>query len=320
MKFSNNNFNRLIILTISAIMCLTALAMLPTVSAVPTTFDFGDLTLTSNGAFDSDYFCPIFDLTQSDITISFTYDGNGLLDGTGQHAWSELGVRTWNHYVDFNPNGAGIWFTADYLYSPNAFDPDVIPIFDMDDKLLLQKVGGQGEGAYNLPSVPPVSGDNHRFWWDRDGVDPYQNDECANTGGIYNIEIVLSATSSTDGTAYMTINGLSQGFEVDGNWNTIDIIPAGMTFTADMTKLRVFYGLYGYGGTHSVSFNDVTVTGTHVGCDVPVCRNVEDNIEYCTIQEAVDAGTTNNGETIEVYPVSVASTPICNTLNSIINY
>jgi PKD repeat protein len=35
---------------------------------------------------------------------------------------------------------------------------------------------------------------------------------------------------------------------------------------------------------------------------VPICRNVEDNIEFCTIQEAIDAATTDDGETIEVYP------------------
>jgi len=34
---------------------------------------------------------------------------------------------------------------------------------------------------------------------------------------------------------------------------------------------------------------------------IPVCRNVEDNIEYCTIQDAIDAGTTSDGETIEIY-------------------
>lgn len=36
------------------------------------------------------------------------------------------------------------------------------------------------------------------------------------------------------------------------------------------------------------------------GC-TPICRNVEDNIEYCTIQGAIDAATTTDGETIEIY-------------------
>ena len=61
----------------------------------------------------------------------------------------------------------------------------------------------------------------------------------------------------------MTIRGLAQGFETDGNWNTIELTPAGMTFTfpAD-TCVQVYYGLYGYGATHSVAFKDIRVTGT----------------------------------------------------------
>jgi hypothetical protein len=91
-------------------------------------------------------------------------------------------------------------------------------------------------------------------------VDPWQNDETANTGGIYHVEITLHATSDTSGKAYMTIEGLAQGFETDGNWNTVELTPAGMTFTGDMKHLQVFYGLFGYGAVHSVSFKNITVT------------------------------------------------------------
>lgn len=38
---------------------------------------------------------------------------------------------------------------------------------DLDDKLILQKAGGHGEGDYNLPSTPPNPNANHRVWWDR---------------------------------------------------------------------------------------------------------------------------------------------------------
>jgi hypothetical protein len=33
-----------------------------------------------------------------------------------------------------------------------------------------------------------------------------------------------------------------------------------MTFTGDMTNLVVFYGLYGYGATHTADFESITVT------------------------------------------------------------
>jgi hypothetical protein len=156
--------------------------------------------------------------------------------------------------------GSGVWLATDYHWGVNTFDPDATPSLDLDDKLLLQRVGGQGENAYNLPGAPPVAGNNHRFWWDRDGVDPWQNPETANTAGLYEIVITLHADSDTTGTAYMTIRGLAQGFETDGTWSTIELTPAGMTFTGDMTNLVVFYGLYGYGATHAAVFSDITVT------------------------------------------------------------
>jgi hypothetical protein len=34
-----------------------------------------------------------------------------------------------------------------------------------------------------------------------------------------------------------------------------------MNFTGDMSQMQVFYGLYGYGATHSVDFENITVTG-----------------------------------------------------------
>jgi len=158
--------------------------------------------------------------------------------------------------------GSGVWLATDYEWSVNTFDPDPVgaPTLDLDDKLILQRQGGYGEGAYNLPSTPPAPGNNHRVWWDRDGVDPYQNPATANTEGVYQIVITLHATSATQGTAYMNIRGFDQGFETDGDWNTIELTPAGMTFIGDMTQLQVFYGLYGYGSTHTASFTDITVS------------------------------------------------------------
>jgi hypothetical protein len=225
---------------------------------------YPDIALS--GGFEADYFPDVYDLTKGDMVIRFTYDGNGLVDdfGGNAHAWAELGIRAVG-YSNFNPTwmeeGAGVWLATDYDWTANTFDPDPVgfPTLDLDDKLILQKGGGMGEGSYNLPSVPPSPGSNHRVWWDRDGVDPWQNDETANTGGIYEIELYLHADDDSTGTAYMKINGLWQGFETDGNWNTIELTPAGMTFTGDMKQMQVFYGLYGYGATHTVEFRDIEV-------------------------------------------------------------
>ena len=242
-----------------------------------TTVDYGDVLLS--GGFQASHFIEQWELTQGDLVLSFKYNATGMVDDLGgvAHAWAELGLREVG-YGDFNPtwmtDGAGVWLATDYDWTANTFDPDPpgAPTLDLDDKLILQRGGGMGEGSYDLPSTPPNPWANHRVWWDRDGVDPWQNDETANTGGIYEILITLHATTSTSGTALMNINGLHQGFETDGNWSTVELTPAGMTFTGDMTKMQVFYGIYGYGATHTASFEDITVTGhrycEHIDIDI----------------------------------------------------
>jgi hypothetical protein len=247
----------------------------PVLASGPDTMDCGDVTLS--GGFQAGHFPEWWDLTLGDMMISFTYDANGLVDDAGAHAWAELGVRS-PCYGDFNPTwmaeGAGVWLATDYDWTANTFDPDPpgAPTLDIDDKLILQKGGGQGEGNYNLPSIPPNPWANHAVWFDRDGVDQWQaqmwgaiDGVTYNTDGTYEIVITLEATSDTTGEAYMTINGEPQGFYVpDWHSGPADLMPAGMTFTGDMEHLRVFYGLYGSGATHTVVFEDVTVNG-HLG-------------------------------------------------------
>lgn len=255
-----------------------------------TTFYFGDITLNAYDSFDSGHFPQVWNLNQCDLVITATVDLNGMVDdfGGGAHAWSELGVRAVG-YGDFNPTwmaeGAGVWLATDYHWAANTFDPDPpgSPTQDIDDKLILQKGGGMDEFYYNLPSTPPDPWANHSIWFDRDGVDQWQaqmwgaiDGVTYNTGGTYDVVITLHATGATSGEAYMTINGEPQGF-YDPNWHPgpPDLYPAGMTFTGDMTKMQVFYGLYGYGATHSVDFENITITGclgTIVidGCDTGV--------------------------------------------------
>ena len=268
---------RVLFLAVATIMVFFILHI-TSIGAAPETKYYGDVTLSSNGAVDSGHFYEIWDLTACDMVISFTYDANGLVDDSDCHAWAALGIRALG-YSDFNPTwmveGAGVWLATDFDWTVDTFDPDPDPpgpTSDLDDKLLLQKAGGQGEGDYNLPSTPPNPWANHRFWFDRDGVDPWQamnplavDGGTYNTGGIYNIVITLHATSGTSGTAYMTINSLNQGFETDSNWNTMELTPAGMTFSGDMSHMQVYYGLYGYGATHTVDFKDITVIGCLLG-------------------------------------------------------
>lgn len=264
---------KLLVLSVLAVAAgLPLLGGMPSRAASPpTTHNYGDVT--PGGGFQSNHFVDVWDLTACELEIAATVDLTGMVDELGgdAHAWSELGARAVGS-IDFNPPGAGVWLATDYDWTANTFAPDPVgsPTLDMDDKLILQRAGGHGEGDYNLPSTPPIPSNNHRFWFDRDGVDQYQaagplvvDGGTYNTGGTYDVVITMHSTAPTSGTAYMTINGLNQGFETDSpaNWNTMELSPAGMTFTGDMAQMQVFYGLYGYGATHSVAFRDITVTG-----------------------------------------------------------
>jgi len=270
---------------------------------------YGDVTLS--GGFQAGHFPEVWDLTACDMTLSFTYDANGLVDDFGgtAHAWGELGVRQVG-CGDFNPTwmseGAGVWLATDYDLTADTFDPDPAgaPTLDLDDKLILQKGGGWGEGYYNLPSSPPNPWANHAIWFDRDGVDQWQaqmwgaiDGVTYNTGGMYDVVITLHATGDASGEAYMTVNGEPQGFYVP-NWHSgpADLMPAGMTFTGDMTKMQVFYGMYGYGATHTVAFQDITVTGCLAKIEVDI------DIKPGSYPNSINLGS--NG----VIPVAILST------------
>jgi hypothetical protein len=265
-----------LITTIMIMLFLASIIVIARPVKADTTINYGDITLS--GGFQAGHFIHVWDLTANDLVISFTVDLTGMVDdyGGGAHAWAELGVRDTTTTIDFNPGewitgGKGVWLATDYDWIAYTFDPDPpgSPTLDIDDKLILQRGGGADERYYDLPSAPPDPWTNYGIWFDRDGVDPWQatywgciDGGTYNTGGTYEVVITLHATSDTSGTAYMTVNGVSQGFWVTG-WKNAqpEIYPAGMTFTGDMKHMQVFYGLYGYGAVHTVVFEDITVSG-----------------------------------------------------------
>jgi len=119
-----------------------------------------------------------------------------------------------------------------------------------------------------------------------------------NTVGTYDVVISLHATGDTTGEAYMTIDGEPQGF-YDPGWHSgpADLMPAGMTFTGDMTQMQVFYGISGYGATHSVAFNNIAVDG---------CLNyiqVDIDIKPGSYPNSINLGS--NG----MIPVAILSSP-----------
>jgi len=284
----------------------------------PTSVEYGDVSLS--GGFQSGHFDELWDLTSCDLVISFTYDANGLVDDAEAHAWAELGVRE-QGYSDFNPTwmaeGAGVWLATDYDWAANTFDPDPVgaPKLDLDDKLILQKGGGMGEGSYDLPSIPPSPGANHAVWFDRDGVDQWQaqmwgaiDGVTYNTEGTYDIVLTLEAIDDTTGTAFMTINGEPQGF-YDPGWHAgpADLMPAGMTFSGDMTRMQVFYGLYGSGPLHEVAFRNIKVEGCSPSVDIDIKPGSEPNSINLKAKGVVPVAvlTTDDFDAADVDPETV---------------
>ena len=233
--------------------------------ALGSSVDYPNQTLA--GGYAAGHFGDVWDLTKADLVILVKVDMTGMIDelGSGAHAWSEIGVHDLTG-GDFNPNGKGVWLATDYNYAVNGLVPNPGSA-DLDDKFILQKTSGHGEGDYSLPSTPPAPGNNYGVWFDRDGVDPWQagywgagNGTTYNTNGLYQMVIRLHAETATSGTAYLTVNGVNQGFYTAG-WKNAqpEIYPAGMRFTGDLAHLQVFYGLYGYGATHTVQFGNTAV-------------------------------------------------------------
>ena len=180
--------------------------------------------------------------------------------GLRQVGASNFNPGPWNTYQ----GGAGGWMTS--LVGDLATNPVLL---DLDDKHNLSASGGRGESDYDVyaltPTIveaPPFGSFNTRYiWFDRDGVDPWQDTKGANTGGTYDITIVYHAISPTLGSMIATINGngtdtVNQEFLVGGNYYA-----GGLSFKGDMTNMQVFTGAWwttGAGG--SVIVSDITAS------------------------------------------------------------
>ena len=175
-----------------------------------------------------------------------------------------------------------VWTDSDGYTEQGNDDPD--SIVDLDDKHALQASGGRGEGDYDVllsdPDTvlnPPIgSFSNYGIWFDRDGYDPWQDNDPAtpppsgstvpwsqqdgrktyNTGGVYRIQITYHAIDDGLGAMFATVNGdpygtvepedpdvpVPQGF-VRNSDGTYQYYPAGLSFKGDMKHMQVFAGI-----------------------------------------------------------------------------
>jgi hypothetical protein len=259
--------------TLTAVIGAVALVMVCSAGAqAEITKNYGDVTL--NASYEADHFDDVWDLTKGDLTLTYGVDLSAVTQtSAGETPYIEVGLREVGA-ADFNPGpwdtyqgGAGGWMTSQV--QDLATEPDNL---DLDDKHNLSASGGRGEGDYDVYASTPTtvesptfgSSDSHGFWYDRDGVDPYQDTDIANTGGTYDITIVYRAIDSGLGTMIATINGngtddVIQEFRVSGDTYTGS---TGLSFKGDMTQMQVFTGGWwtsGAGG--DVELTDITATG-----------------------------------------------------------
>ena len=99
----------------------------------------------------------------------------------------------------------------------------------------------------------------------------------------------IYAISGGDNASGIGGGGTYADHGLGGNCGSICIYPAAAVYPTGGSNV--------YGIGPGLNGDDCTY------CDLPdpVCRNVEDNLEFITIQEAIDAPTTDDGETIEIY-------------------
>lgn len=164
--------------------------------------------------------------------------------------------------------------------------PNTLSLFE---KFNLQASGGRDETDYDclVPTavVPKFgSGSNYGIWFDRDGVDPWQDDDPTtpppggsavpwgshngqtyNTGGFYDVEIHYHAINAGLGTMFATVNGIPTGFYiVPPGYDNMqpDYYPAGLSFKGNMSRMQLFAGIWAPDATYGhVDILDLTVTG-----------------------------------------------------------
>lgn len=219
---------------------------------------YGDVTLYNWG---SGSFLEVWDLTKSDLTLSYTIDMSGIATA----GWSvvEVGLKQ-PGAPNLDPNMQGGWMQSNYIYSGSNSNT-----IDNNDFHMLS-IHGWLHQVYDAEDADTLrtaywSGNNYGFWFDRDGVDQWQAEmwgmvdgSTYNTEGLYEIVVTYHAIDDTTGTMFASINGVQQGLYI-GGWKDAqpEFYPAGRSFTGDMTSLQVFYGRGGGGG--AVELTDISV-------------------------------------------------------------
>lgn len=240
---------------------LVALLVVPTVFAPdsgPNTLNYGDLV--QNGSYWLDNPYQVWDLTQCDLTLSYTVDMSRYFPEKQQTEWTNVGI------------GSGVWAWMS-SGAPEAAQTDP-NMYDLDDKLHLGGFPNKiDESSYNAIErdrvIEEPIGDpwtNYGIWFDRDGISNSQlnlwgmmNTYTYNTGGKYRVSLRFHAITPELGTVFATVNGVQTGFYDKWKDAQPDYYPIGESIHGDLTRARVFASIWG----ENVELTDIVATGCH---------------------------------------------------------
>ena len=235
---------------------LLALPALSSLTSVSTTHEYDDLD--NNGSYWLDSKDQVWDLTQCDLSLSYTVDMSRYIPLKQQTEWTNVGIGS----------GTWVWMSSG---APEAAQTDHKQ-YDLDDKLHL---GGfpnkMDEMSYDAIDPQKIAGApigdpwaNYGIWFDRDGVSSGQADLWGmintltyNTDGKYRVTLRFHAITHELGTVFATVNGVQTGF-YDG-WKNAppDYYPVGESFSGDLTRTRVFASMWG----ENVKLTNITASG-----------------------------------------------------------
>jgi hypothetical protein len=199
-----------------------------------------------------------WDLTRCDLNLTYTMDMSAYYPDWKHTEWSMVGIGS----------GAWAWMTSGAPGASITY-PDR---HDIDDKLHLGSMPNKfDETGYDVlypnhivndPIGDPRS--NYGIWFDRDGVSKGQVEfwgmdygSTYNTAGIYEVEMVFHAIDSSLGTVFSKINGVQTGFYDDWQNAKPDYFPVGMSFSGDLSRVKVFASIWG----ENVGVTDIHASG-----------------------------------------------------------
>lgn len=243
--------------------------------AVPvTTVTYADFTLScpwQKVTFDEKW-----DLTKSDLVITYKIDLNGVVGSNGDTSWTMVGLSNLGCMCSGYPN-----------WDANKLPEDETQ--DLDDKHNLQAQSGQDECSYDAIGPDTIETQptwnpwlNYGFWFDRDGVDSDQagywgsvDGKTYNTCGVYDITVSYHAIVGLvdTGTMFATVNQIPQGF-YDGGWynGAPQHSPVGKSIHGDLGQISVYAANWADASSHgSVTITGLKVTGVlweKVGMDI----------------------------------------------------